>query len=130
MIIESITQNKPAIATVVNLGVSGFHLKETEKIENPTAEAIPNNNPIIVPIVALPNAIIITPALATVIDIQTLLETFSFKNKKPKKAVMNGIADKHNKVIAAEVFVMDQIKHTIADPNPIPPIIPAFPIFK
>jgi len=35
---ENKQQIKPAIATVVNFGVSGLHLNETEKIENPKAE--------------------------------------------------------------------------------------------
>ena len=43
---------------------------------------------------------------------------------------MNGIAAKHNKVIAALVFVMDQIKVIIAVPSPIPPIAPEIPILK
>ena len=44
---ENIAQNSPAIATVVNFGVSFFHLNETENIENPTADAIPNKKPTI-----------------------------------------------------------------------------------
>ena len=38
-------QNKPAIATVVNLGVSLRHLNDTEKTENPSAETKPNIKP-------------------------------------------------------------------------------------
>ena len=37
-------QNKPAKATVVNFGVSLFHLKVTEKTEKPIEEVIPNIN--------------------------------------------------------------------------------------
>ena len=127
---ENKQQNKPAKATVVNLGVSFFHLNETEKIENPIADARPNIKPLIVPKEELPIAMIATPMDATNIAIQTLTDIFSFKNKKPNKAVIKGIADKHNNVIAAVVFVMDQIKVIIAVPSPIPPIIPDIPIFK
>ena len=63
------------------------------------------------------------------IAIHTLKEIFSFKNKKPKKAVINGIAARHNKVTAAEVLVIDQIKDIIATPKPVPPIKPDQPIF-
>ena len=40
------TQNKPAIATVVNLGVSFLHLKDTEKTEKPIEDVIPKIKPI------------------------------------------------------------------------------------
>jgi len=36
---------------------------------------------------------------AIIIAIQTFVEIFSFKNKKPKNAVIKGIAARHNKVI-------------------------------
>ena len=49
----------------------------------------------------LPKAIIIMPIEATNIAIQTLIDIFSFKNKKPNNAVIKGIAAKHNNVIAA-----------------------------
>ena len=127
---ENKQQNKPAIATVVNLGVSFLHLNETEKIENPTADARPNIKPLIVPKEELPIAMITTPVDATNIAIQTLTDIFSFKNKKPSKAVIKGIAAKLNNVIAAVVFVMDQIKVIIAVPSPIPPIAPDIPIFE
>ncbi len=42
---ENKKQNKPAKATVVNFGVSFLHLKDTEKIEKPKAEARPKINP-------------------------------------------------------------------------------------
>ncbi len=127
---ENKQQNKPARATVVNLGVSFLHLNETEKIENPNADARPNIKPLIDPKEELPIAMITTPTHATNIAIQTFTDIFSFKNKKPNKAVIKGIAAKHNNVIAAVVFVMDQIKVIIAVPSPIPPIIPDIPIFK
>ena len=84
---ENKKQTNPAIATVVNLGVSFFHLKETEKTEKPNAEIKPNNNPIIDPCEKLPNPIIKTPTHATKIAIQTLIGIFSFKNKNPNNAV-------------------------------------------
>ena len=127
---ENKQQNKPAIATVVNLGVSFLHLNETEKIENPNADARPNIKPLIDPKEELPIAMIATPMDATIIAIQTFTDIFSFKNKKPNKAVIKGIAAKHNNVIAAVVFVMDQIKVIIAVPSPIPPIAPDIPIFE
>ena len=122
--------NKPAIATVVNLGVSFRHLNDTEKIENPTAEAKPNIKPLIDPNEALPKAIITMPAEATIIAIQTLIDIFSFKNKNPNNAVIKGIAAKHNNVIATVVWVIDQINVNIAVPRPMPPTIPEIPIFK
>jgi len=52
------------------------------------------------------------------------------KNKKANKAVKNGIAAKHNKVIAALVLVIENIKEIIAIPRPDPPIKPDKPILK
>ena len=43
--IETAAQRAPANATVVNFGVSFLHLKDTEKIEKPRAERIPNKKP-------------------------------------------------------------------------------------
>ena len=126
---DTIAQNKPAIATVVNFGVSGLHRSDTEKTEKPTADRIPNKRPKNEPLLVLPNAIIIIPIAAIIIAIQTFSEILSFKNKKPKNAVMNGMAAKHNKVIAAEVFVIDQINVIIAIPNPALPINPDTPTF-
>ena len=128
--VENKKQNNPAIATVVNLGVSFRQRKLTEKIENPNADARPNINPgrEFEPVAS--NAITTIPKAATNIATQTVIEIFSFKNKKPSNAVINGIAAKHNKVIAALVFVMDQIKVIIAVPSPIPPIAPEIPMFK
>ena len=70
------------------------------------------------------------PKAATIIEIHTVKEILSFKNKNPSKAVINGIAAKHNNVIAAVVFVIDQIKVIIAVASPSPPIKPEIPIFK
>jgi len=126
--IDTIAHIRPAIATVVNFGVSFLHLNDTEKTEKPNAEARPNNNPNSVPEEKLPNAIIIIPIDASIIATQTFKEIFSCRNKNPKKAVINGIAARHNKVTAAEVFVIDQIKLIIAMPKPVPPIKPDQPI--
>ena len=123
-------QNKPAIATVVNLGVSFRHLSETEKIENPSAETKPNIKPSIEPNELLSKAIIIMPIEATIIAIQTLVDIFSFKNKNPNKAVIKGIEARHNNVIAVDVLVIDQINVIIAVPRPIPPSNPEIPIVK
>ena len=54
----------------------------------------------------------------------------SLRNKKPNKAVKNGIAARQSKVIAALVLIIDQIKVIIATPNPHPPIKPDTPAFK
>ena len=58
------------------------------------------------------------------------IEIFSFKNKNPNKAVINGIAARHSKVIAAVVLVIDHINVIIAVPRPIPPIRPDIPTLK
>ena len=69
------------------------------------------------------------PIVAIKIEIQTFKDIFSLRNKKAKSAVKNGIAAKHNKVIAAEVFVIDQINVIIAIPKPVLPINPDTPTF-
>ena len=103
----NIKQNKPANATVVNLGVSFLHLNVTEKIEKPTEEVIPKINPIREFSSVFPKAMIIIPIVAIKIDIQTLIEICSFKKIKANNAVKNGIAAKHSKVTAAVVFVIE-----------------------
>ena len=100
-------QKRPAKATVVNFGVSLFHLNVTEKIEKPIEEVIPNIRPNKEFFSVLPMAIIIIPTVAIKIATQTLSDIFSFKNKKPNNAVKNGIAAKHNNVTAALVFVIE-----------------------
>ena len=100
-------QNNPAKATVVNLGVSFLHLKVTEKTENPTDEVIPKINPTREFSPVLPKAIIIIPIVAIKIETQTFNEICSFKKTNAKSAVKNGIAAKHNRVIAAVVFVIE-----------------------
>ena len=104
---ENTTQKKPAKATVVNLGVSFLHLKDTEKTEKPIEAVRPNTNPIKDFSLVLPRAIIKRPAVAMTIEIQTFKEIFSFKNKKANNAVKNGIADKQSNVTAALVFVIE-----------------------
>ena len=59
-----------------------------------------------------------------------IAKLFSLRNKNLNKAVMNGIAAKHNNVIAADVFVIDHIKDIIAIARPNPPKIPDKPTFK
>ena len=127
---ENKKQNNPAKATVVNLGVRFLHLNDTEKIENPNAEARPKMSPIREFFSVFPYAITHIPKAATIIEIHTVKEILSFKNKNPSKAVINGIAAQHNNVIAAVVFEIDQIKVIIAVARPAPPIIPGIPIFK
>ena len=74
-------QNKPATATVVNLGVSFLHLRVTENTEKPIDDVIPKRNPIKEFFSVLPTAIMIIPIVAMKIDTQTFKEIFSFKNK-------------------------------------------------
>ena len=69
------------------------------------------------------------PIVAIKIEIQTLKEIFSFKNKKANRAVKKGIAAKHKSVIAALVFVIEYINEIIAIPKPTPPKSPDLPIF-
>ena len=104
---QQIKQNKPAKATVVNLGVSFLHLKVTEKTEKPTEDVIPKTNPTREFSPVLPKAIIAIPIVAIAIEIQTFMEICSFKKINAISAVKKGIAAKHNKVIAAEVFVIE-----------------------
>ena len=91
---------------------------------------MPKTNPTKDVSVLFPTAIIPIPTAAIKIDIQTFKEIFSFKNKKASKAVKNGIAARHNKVIAALVFVIENIKEIIAIPRPDPPIKPDKPILE
>ena len=123
-------QKNPANAVVVNFGVSLRHLKETENTEKPTEEVIPKTNPINEVSEVFPIAIIPIPTVAIIIETQTFNEIFSLKNKKASNAVKNGIAARHNKVIAALVFVIENIKEIIAIPRPEPPISPDKPILK
>ena len=121
-------QKNPANAVVVNFGFSLRYLKLTENTANPIEDVIPKTNPIKDASDVLPTAIIPIPIVAINIDIQTFKEIFSFKNRKASKAVKNGIAAKQSRVIAALVFVIENIKEIIAIPSPEPPIKPEIPI--
>ena len=123
-------QKNPANAVVVNFGVSLRHLKLTENTANPIEDVIPKTKPIKDASDVLPTAIIPIPIVAINIDIQTFKEIFSFKNRKASKAVKNGIAAKQSRVIAALVFVIENIKEIIAIPSPEPPIKPEIPILN
>ena len=79
IIVANTTQKKPAKATVVNFGVSFFHLKVTEKTEKPIEAVIPKISPNKEFFSVLPRAIIIIPTVAINIAIQTLSEILSFK---------------------------------------------------
>ena len=107
IIVAKTKQKKPAKATVVNLGVSFLHLRVTEKTEKPIEEVKPNTKPIKEFSPVFPSAIIIIPTVAIIIDIHTLREIFSFKNKNANNAVKKGIAAKQSKVTAALVFVIE-----------------------
>ena len=74
---EKTQQNKPAIATVVNFGVSFFHRKDTEKTEKPTEDTIPKTKPVKVFFPVLSIDIIKIPTDAMAIAIQTFEEIFS-----------------------------------------------------
>ena len=100
-------QNSPAIATVVNFGVSFLHLRVTENTEKPIEEVIPKIKPIKEFFPVFPKAIIIIPIAAIKIEIQTFKEILSFKNIKANKAVKKGMAAKHKRVIAALVLVIE-----------------------
>ena len=91
----------------MNFGVSFFHLNVTEKIENPIEDVRPNINPAKDFSPVLPIAIINIPTEAKIIEIQTLNEILSLKNKNASKAVKNGIAAKQSNVTAALVFVIE-----------------------
>ena len=130
IIVAKTKQNRPANAVVVNFGVSFRHLNVTENTENPIEDVIPKANPIRDASDVFPTAIIPIPIVAITIEIQTFKEIFSFKNKKASKAVKNGIAAKQSRVIAALVFVIENIKEIIAIPSPEPPIKPEKPILK
>ena len=107
-VIAIISTQKPA-RTVKRSAVSApaTPAPVTEKTENPMDEVIPKIKPITEDFSVLPNAIIIIPMVARIIEIQTLKLILSFRNKNANKAVKKGIAAKHSKVIAAVVFVIE-----------------------
>ena len=104
---ENIQQNNPATATVVNFGVSFLHLSVIEKTAKPIEESNPKTRPIIVFWPVLSIAIINIPTAAIDIETQTFTEIVSFRNIKPNKAVIKGMAARHNNVTAAEVLVIE-----------------------
>ena len=107
IIVANTKQKKPAKATVVNFGVSFLHLRVTEKTEKPIEEVKPKTKPINDFSPVFPSAIIMMPTVAIIIDIHTLKEIFSLKNKNANNAVKKGIAAKQSKVTAALVFVIE-----------------------
>ena len=66
----------------MNLGVSFLHLRLTEKIANPKDESIPKTKPNNELVLVLPIAITAIPIAEMVIDIHTLIEIFSLRNKQ------------------------------------------------
>ena len=100
-------QNNPARTTVVNLGVSGFHLIVTVYNANPVADKNPNRAPKIVPEIESLIIIIQTPIKAITIEIRVERLKTSFKNKYPKIAAIKGIAANIKRVTAADVIVME-----------------------
>ncbi len=107
IIVANTKQKKPAKATVVNFGVSFLHLRDTEKTAKPIEEVKPNTKPINDFSPVFPSAITMIPTVAIIIDIHTLREIFSLKNKNANNAVKNGIAARQSKVTAALVFVIE-----------------------
>ena len=102
----------------------------SELLNKPIEEVIPKINPTIEFFSLFPIAIITIPIVAINIEIHTFRLIFSFKKRNASKAVKKGIAAKHNKVIAALVFVIDQINVIMAMPKPMPPKIPEAPILR
>ena len=94
-------------ATVVNFGVSFLHLSVTEKTEKPIDDVSPKTKPIKDFSLVFPIAIISIPTVAIIIDIQTLKEILSLRNKKANSAVKKGIAARQSRVIAALVLVIE-----------------------
>ena len=74
----------------MNFCVSFLHLRVTEKIEKPIVEVKPNTKPINDFSPVFPSAIIMIPTVAIIIDIHTLKEIFSLKNKNANNAVKKG----------------------------------------
>ena len=62
--------------------------------------------------------------------VKTKGKTVQPKNKKPNKAVINGMAARQSNVIAAVVLVIDHMNVIIAVPKPIPPTKPDIPTLK
>ena len=127
---ENKAQNKPAKTTVVNLGVSGFHLMVTEYKAKPVAEINPIIAPSALPEILSLKIIIQTPKKATTIENNVVLRSVSPRIKYPAIAAMKGIAASINNVTAAVVIVIEKIKPVKAVAKNIPPKILEIPIRK
>ena len=127
---ENKAQNKPAKTTVVNLGVSGFHLIVTEYRAKPVAEINPIIAPSALPEILSLKIIIQTPKKATTIENNVVLRSVSPRIKYPAIAAMKGIAASINNVTAAVVIVIEKIKPVKAVAKNIPPKILETPIRK
>ena len=99
-----------------------LHLKVTEKTEKPIEEVIPKISPNKEFFSVLPKAIIIIPTVAINIATQTFNEIFSFKNKKPSKAVKKGMAAKTKQSNCSTSICNGVNKEIIAIPSPEPPM--------
>ena len=111
-------------------GIGVFFGENEAEHGNPIADNKPKNSPNKDVLSEPPIDIIIIPTVAIRMANHTFIEIFSFKKIKPSIAVINGIAAKQSKVIAAVVLMIDHINAIIAMPSPVPPTIPEIPIFK
>jgi len=125
---EMMKQNNPPNDTVVNFGVSFFHLNVTAKIAKPTDDISPH----IIPKKSLKSVLLyvikIIPMDAMIIEIQVVVETLSLRKMYARIAVINGITANIKSVFAAVVLVNDQIKPIAAKAIPKPPKHPDKPI--
>ena len=127
---EKKAQNKPARTTVVNLGVSGFHLIVAEYKANPVADINPIIAPKTLPEILSLYIITHTPINAIIIDINVDLLRDSPKIKYPTIAAIKGIAANINKVTAAVVIVIEKINPVKAVAKNNPPSIDDVPILR
>ena len=98
------TQKIPPTTSVKDNKVNsaaGIALDPIEYKIKPKTKPIKDFSPV------FPSAIIMIPTVAIIIDIHTLREIFSLKNKNANNAVKKGIAAKQSKVTAALVFVIE-----------------------
>ena len=105
ILVKEGSENISVNTEIALLSVEGVEIEA--KIEKPIDEAIPKTNPIKDFSPPFPIAIINIPIVAIIIDIHTLKEILSLKNKKANNAVKKGIAAKQSKVMAALVFVIE-----------------------
>tara|TARA_Y100001980_G_C14306970_1_gene132457 strand:+ start:165 stop:566 length:402 start_codon:yes stop_codon:yes gene_type:complete len=127
---EKNAQKIPAKTTVVNLGVSGFHLIVTVYNANPVADTKPIIAPNAVPEILSFIIMIHTPAKAITIAIKVDFLRISPKIKYPTIAAMKGIAANIKRVTAAEVIVIEKINPVNAVAKNMPPRIDDIPIFR